>query len=380
MFDLKAAIVGAGFMGGTHTEGLRRIGVEVVGILGVDAAESERAAKNFGIGKAYKTLDELLKDNVDVVHVTTPNNTHYQIAKAVLEAGKHVIVEKPLAMNSKETAELVELAAKSGKVAAVNYNLRFYPLVAEAKNKVQNGEIGEVYSMVGSYVQDWLLYPTDYNWRLLAKEGGALRAVADIGTHWMDLVQTITGKQIEAVCADLGVVHPVRQRPKGEVETFKGKVEAIEATEPVDIDTEDYGNIMLKFKDGAKGNVWVSQVTAGRKNCLRYEIAGSKKALYWNSEDPNNLWVGHRDKANEVLHRDPGLLSAPAQGICTYPGGHNEGYGDTFKQCFKTVYGYISAGDLKAAPTFPTFAEGHHEIRICEAILESHQKGAWVTL
>jgi len=381
MFQTTTAIIGAGFMGPVHTEGLRRLGINVAGILGVDEKESTKAAKTLGLPRAYKSFAEVMADkSVQAVHITTPNRLHYEMAQAALKAGKHVLCEKPLAMNSKESAKLVDLAAKTGLVAGVNYNLRFYPLSIEAKNRVEKGLVGAVYSVTGSYVQDWLLYPTDYNWRVLAEEGGKLRAIADIGTHWLDLVQTITGLEVEAVCADLYIVHPVRQRPKGEVETFKGKVSKIKATEPVEINTDDGGSIMLRFKGGAKGNLFVSQTTAGRKNCLRYEIAGAESAMYWHSEDPNNIWLGHRNKANEVLHRDPGLLSDAARAFVSYPGGHNEGYGDTFKQCFKAFYSYIADGDMKAKPQFPTFADGHKEILLCEAILKSHQKGGWVTL
>lgn len=380
MNNIKTAIIGAGFMGPVHTEALKRLGVQVAGILGVDETESKKAQIALGLPKAYRDLDDVLSDNIDVVHITTPNKLHYDMAKAALQAGKHVLCEKPLAMNSTESAELVELAAKSGQVAGVNYNIRFYPLNLQARTKVIAGEIGDIYSIVGSYVQDWLLYPTDYNWRVLAKEGGALRAVADIGTHWLDLVQTITGRKVIAVCADLTTIHPVRKRPTGEVETFSGKVQQIEATENVDITTEDCGTIMLKFDNGATGNLWVSQTTAGRKNCLRYEIAGAKSALAWNSEDPNKLWLGYRDKANETLLRDPGLLSDEVRPFANYPGGHNEGFPDTFKQCFRAFYSYIVEGDMNAAPQFPTFEEGHHEIVLCEAILKSHQEQKWLSI
>jgi predicted dehydrogenase len=229
-------------------------------------------------------------------------------------------------------------------------------------------------------VQDWLLFPTDYNWRVLAKEGGELRAVADIGTHWLDLIHSITGLEIEAVCADLKTVHPVRQRPKGEVQTFKGKEEKNVATEPVNITTEDFGSILLKFRNDTRGVVWVSQVTAGRKNCIRFEIGGAKATLAWNSEEPNILWIGHREKANESLIRDPALVSDAARRYINYPGGHAEGFPDTFKQCFRAFYGYIQAGDFAAPEPFPTFADGHREILLCESILKSHKTQKWIQL
>jgi len=264
--------------------------------------------------------------------------------------------------------------------AGVCYNIRFYPLNLEARDRVRRGEVGTVYSVVGRYVQDWLLYDTDYNWRVLADQGGALRAVSDIGTHWMDLVCSIIGLDVEAVFADLKTVHPLRKRPKGEVETFSGKTTAHQDLEEVPIETEDCGCVMLRFQGGARGVLWVSQVTAGRKNCLRYEIAGSQCALAWNSEQPNELWIGHRDRPNESLTRDPALVAEGPRGFIDYPGGHNEGFPDTFKQCFRAFYNAIAAGDATATPQYPTFEEGHREIVLCDAILQSHRTQQWVAL
>jgi len=379
MSELRAAVIGAGFIGPVHVEALRRVGVNVVGILGVSNEESRQAATTLGIPRAYTSLEEVLADDqVGAVHIAVPNRLHHGMARDALKAGKHVVCEKPLAMNTTESAELVALARETGLAAAVNYNLRYYPLCVEAREMVRSGRLGEPYSICGSYVQDWLFHPTDYNWRVLADEGGELRAIADIGTHWLDLMHAITGLEAEAVCADLSVVHATRHRPKGEVETFKGKVGQAVETEPVAISTEDYGCVMLRFSNGARGCLWVSQVTAGRKNCLRYEIAGSRQAISWESERPNELWVGHRDEPNELLLRDPALVSDAAGSFINYPGGHNEGFPDTFKQCFKSFYDYIAAGDSSAAPTFPTFADGHREIVLCEAILNSHREQRWI--
>ena len=382
MHDTTAAVIGAGFMGPTHTEALRRAGVRVKGILGVDEAETSRAVASLGLEKGYADVDEVLGDaEVDAVHLCVPNKLHYEFAKKALSAGKHVMCEKPLAMTSKESAELVELAkAHPKQAAAVNYNIRFYPIALEARDLVARGELGDVYHVCGSYVQDWLFLDTDYNWRVLAEEGGALRSVADVGTHWLDLVHAITGLEIEAVCADLMTVHTTRKRPKGEVETFKGKQETHVDVEPVDITTDDYGCVMLRFTGGAKGVLWTSQVTAGRKNCLRFELAGSKKALSWVSERPNELWVGYREKANEMLLRDPALVGDAARAAITFPGGHNEGFGDTFKQGFRAFYAYIAAGDFDAKPAFATFADGHRELVLCEAILRSNEQGGWVSV
>jgi len=245
---------------------------------------------------------------------------------------------------------------------------------------VRNSSIDDLLQIVGSYVQDWLLFDTDFNWRVLAKDGGELRAVADIVTHWLDLVQFIAGQPVVEVCADLRTIHAKRHQPAGGVETFSGPGKPRVETQPVPIATEDCGTVMLRFANGANGCLWVSQTTAGRKNCLRFEIAGTKQSLSWNSESPNELWVGHRDRANEMLIRDPSLLHESARGITNYPGGHNEGFPDTFKQLFRSFYSYIAAGDFSAPSTFPTFADGHREILLCEAVLRSHRERRWVSI
>ena len=242
----------------------------------------------------------------------------------------------------------------------------------------RRGDLGDVYAINGSYVQDWLFYDTDYNWRVLADQGGQLRAVADIGTHWMDLVLSITGLEVEEVFADLMTVHPIRKRPMGEVETFTGKLEQKIETEPVEITTEDYGCMLFRFTGGGRGSLHVSQVTAGRKNSLRWEISGSKCALAFNSESPNELWIGRREKPSELLVRDPALVGEMPRGFINYPGGHNEGFPDAFKQCFRAFYQHIAAGDPGAEPIYPTFDEGHREVVLCEAIMESHKQQRWV--
>lgn len=381
MYDLRAAVVGAGFIGPVHVEALRRLGITVTGILGCDRAESQSAKESLGLPKAYQSLDELLADDaVHAVHLAVPNVLHYEFAKKALAAGKHVMCEKPLAMNSTQSAELAELARSKHLAAAVCYNIRFYPLNLEARDMAARGDLGQVYAVGGSYVQDWLFYDTDYNWRVLADQGGQLRAIADIGTHWMDLVLSITGLEVEAVFADLKTVHEVRKRPKGEVETFTGKMRQKVETEPVDVTTEDYGCVMFRFTGGARGSLYVSQVTAGRKNCLRYEIAGSRCALAWDSQSPNELWIGRRDGPNQSLIRDPALVAETPRSFINYPGGHNEGFPDAFKQCFRAFYQYIAAGDFAAPPMYPTFEEGHREVVLCEAILESHRQQRWITL
>lgn len=390
MSKFTAAVVGTGFIGPVHVEGLRRAGVHVRGILGSSAEKSKTAAKELQLEVAYRDLDQILADaSVDVVHLTSPNRCHFEQASRVIKSGKHVVCEKPLAMNSTESAELVRLARESGVIAAVNYNLRFYPLSLESHERVRSGDAGKIFHVTGSYAQDWLFHPTDYNWRVDPEQGGALRAVADIGTHWLDLIQYIVGKKVEAVFADLCTVHPVRQTIAGSNETFSqnstldSKQSNQQALQDIPVTTEDFGSVLLRFQGGAKGVMWVSQVDAGRKNRLQYEIAGENYSLHWNSESPNQLHLGHRDDPNQSLIRDPALMSGLANQAVSYPGGHNEGFGDSFKQLFRAVYAAIEKrrdGISSEPNSYPTFADGHREIVLCEAILKSHQAETWVKI
>lgn len=376
---LFSAVVGTGFIAPVHVEALRRLGRPVVGILGSSAEKARAAALTLNIRRAYASFAELLDDSsVGVVHLASPNRLHYEQCRQALAAGKHVVCEKPLAMTATEAAELATLAAKAPAVTAVCYNVRYYPLCLEARQRVRSGQLGEVRHVVGSYMQDWLVNESDFNWRVLPSEGGALRAVADIGTHWLDLVQALTGLEVERLCADLRTFLPVRQQPQGSVQTFTGGPASPQATTAISIATEDYGSILLRFRGGASGVLTVSQVAPGRKNCLRWEIAGARGSLAWNSESPNELWHGRRDRANELLVRDPALLTEEARRYANYPGGHNEGFPDTFKQLFRAIYDYIDAGDWSAPRPFPTFQDGHREILLCAAILKSHQEQRWV--
>jgi predicted dehydrogenase len=376
-----AAVTGTGFIGAVHVEALHRLGIRVKGILGSSPGKSEIAAQQLGLAKAYVSYEELLSDpEVEVVHITTPNRWHREMVIGALDAGKHVVCEKPLATNSMETAELVERATKSPRLlTAVNYNVRFYPLALQARQLIQQGAIGRMLSVRGAYIQDWLLKETDWNWRLLPEEGGELRAIGDIGTHWMDLILFLTGLQIDSVFADLSTMIPVRQRPKVARATFEGKKANSEVAEiePFKITTEDWGSVLFRFSNGARGSMCVSQVTAGRKNKITFEIAGSEGSLAWDSEHPNDLWLGHRDKANELLIRDPSLLDPSIRTFASYPGGHNEGFPDTFKQLYRAIYECLAEKDFSRPKLFAGFDDGHRELLLCEAILRSHREEAW---
>jgi predicted dehydrogenase len=376
---LAAAVVGLGFVGKAHVEALRRVGIPVLGALGSSGERTVAACKALGLERAYGSLDELAGDAaVSVVHLCTPNHLHFEGASRLLRAGKHVLCEKPLALDSRESEMLVKLAREAKRVGGVAYNLRYYPLCQEARALLQKGAVGQPCMVHGSFLQDWLLYPTDWNWRLDPKLGGQLRSVSDIGTHWLDLMTWITGRKVTEVCADLATVVPVRQRPRGRVETFQKADSA--ATDEVPITTDDYASVLLHMEGDLRGVMTVSQVSAGRKARLWFEIDGTDGSLAWNSEEPNTLWIGRRNRSNELLAKDPSLLSPQARGYAAFPGGHAEGYPDTFVQLFREFYSYVEAGFLTAPRRFPTFETGHEELLLCEAIEKSAQSRAWVPL
>jgi len=378
---LGVGIAGTGFIGPAHVEGLRRIGIQVMGLAEETPEKARQKAAELGIPHVYNSLDEMLADpDIEVVHLATPNHLHYPHAKSALMAGKHVVCEKPLAINSKQSGELVQLAAERKLVNVINFNLRMYPLVQQARSMVQSGQLGDLFILQGSYLQDWLLFPTDWNWRLEPQLGGTLRAVSDIGSHWLDLLTFITGLRVEEVYADFKTFHPVRRKPAKSLETFIGKLQTPGDLIDQPVKTEDYATLILHYEHGTRGVLTVSQVSAGRKNRLFLEINASKSSLVWDSEKPNEMWIGHRTEPNQILMKDPYLLAPEARAVASYPGGHTEGFPDTFKQLYAKVYAYILAGDYGKTPDFPTFADGHYEMQLCEAIQRSARQKTWVKI
>ena len=369
---LKAAVVGTGFIGVVHVEALRRLGVEVVGVVGSSPERARAKAATYPLPPVYDSLEQALDDDrVDVVHLTSPNDLHHPQVEQVLAAGKHCVCEKPLALDSTQSAELVELAERSGLVHCTNFNIRFYPQCQEARHRVRSGAVGEVWNVHGAYLQDWLHEPTDWNWRLEPARGGALRAVGDIGSHWLDLAQFVTGRRVEAIFADLQTAIPVRQRPTGPVETFSA---ASGEGEPVEMQTDDVAHLLLRLEGGGRGSCVISQVSAGRRNAVRFEVDGSKGAIAWDSERNEELWLGHRDRPNELLWRDPSLLAGPVRG--SVPAGHHEGFQDTFKELYAAVYRAVAAGE--PGDDYPTFRDGHRENVLADAVLQSTSERRWV--
>jgi predicted dehydrogenase len=383
---LKTAIIGSGFMGFAHAEALRRIaGVEILAIASDDLPRAKEIAEYYDIPNVFDNWrDAVHHPAVQVVHNCTPNYLHYEINKAVIQNSKHILSEKPLTINSKEAAELVNLAKKKNVVTAINFNYRFYPLIQQIRQIISSGELGQIYLIHGNYLQDWLFYASDYNWRLETDLSGKSRAIADIGSHWCDLVQFVSGLTIEKVCADLITIHKQRKKPKHIVETFKGKEEPGGSGggefDSIPIRTEDAGSVLLHFSRGVSGVFTVSQVSAGRKNHFSFEIDGARKSVYWNQEEPNQIWIGYREKGNEVIIKDPSLLDKSVRRYAHYPGGHPEGYPDGPKNLFNNVYTYIrqQKDPLKDSADFPTFADGYRANKIVEAIMKSNTKKAWV--
>ena len=377
--DLSAAVIGSGFIGTVHVEALRRLGVRVQGLLGSSPERAAERAADLSIPKVYSTLDELLEDaSVDAVHVTSPNQFHYPQSKQILAAGRHLICEKPLAATSAESAELVQLAAASDSITAVNFNIRFYPLNQHVRALVREGTLGETRLVNDHYLQDWLLRGTDWNWRLEPEKGGHLRAVGDIGSHWIDLTSFLIGQRVTAVMAELSTFVKERQQPTGPVETFSQERSSETVTRQMT--TEDTALILLRYASGARGSVTVSQVSPGRKNVLEWRIDGSEAGAAWNSETPDHLWIGHRDRPNEVLQRDPALMNAAGATAARLPGGHVEGFADSFCALFREVYTAILAGTPPPDPVYATPEDGHYEMLVGDAVARSAREGRWVSV
>lgn len=381
MKRIGMGIVGAGFVGPHHVEAVRRLGyVDVVAVAGSSQASADRKAEALGARKAYGSYEALLADpDVHVVHNATPNYLHYPINAAAIAKGKHVISDKPLAMTAAEAKALLDQATRAGIVHAVTFNYRGNPLVQQARHAIARGDIGTPHFLIGHYLQDWLLKDTDYSWRLEPDKGGASSALGDIGSHWCDLAQHISGLRITHVLGDITTVIQKRKKPKGSREAFAA-AGSNDDVETVDIKVEDLASVLVRFDNGAKGSFSVGQVCAGHKNDLVLEICGSKSSLRWRQEHQNELWRGHRDRANEILQKDPSLLDPEASGYAHLPGGHQEAWADAFCNLMRDIYGFIAAG--KSArdphpPAFATFEDGYRSNCIVEAILTSAKGGVW---
>lgn len=377
--QLRAGIIGIGFIGAVHIEQLRRLGnVEVVAI--TDTIDAQKKAEALFVPKGYESYKDMIdNENLDCVHICTPNNTHFEIAMYALEHGVNVLCEKPMTTTVDEALELEAYANKKGLVNAMNFNCRFYPMAYQLREMIQNGDFGDIYTIHGGYLQDWLFYDTDYSWRLEPALSGDSRAFADIGSHWLDLTEFVTGLEVTEVLADFEIFHKTRKKPLKPIDTYSGMALRPEDYQEVPIDTEDYATVLFHFNNGAHGCCNISQVFAGRKNQMLLSIAGSKCAAHWDSEDSNEVWLGYRDKQNGLLVKDPSILMDNTKRIISYPGGHVEGFPDTFKQNFAKIYAAIAAKS-PVSSDFATFKAGAREMKLCDAIIRSAKERRWITL
>nr|WP_024965711.1 Gfo/Idh/MocA family oxidoreductase [Pantoea sp. IMH] len=377
---INVGIIGSGFIGPAHIEALRRLGnINVVAICDRQQASAEARAAELHVPHAYSDVATFLQhEGLDVVHNCTPNHVHAEINRQVLQAGKHIFSEKPLCMTMEEARELVDLAEQAGVVHGVSFVYRQFAMVQQAASMIGQAELGRLFSAQGSYVQDWMLEETDYNWRVNAEKGGASRAVADIGSHWCDTIQFTTGKKIVEVMADLAIVWPSRKASVQPSTTFGAK-QAEQQYESHKVTTEDMGFVLFRFDDGSKGSFNVSQVAAGRKNRLAFEVNGSLASLAWDQETPQQLWIGHRHQPNQLLSDDPSLLNADVAGRARFPGGHIEGWPDAFRNMMQQFYLAVAQGKPPAenAASFATFHDGAQVMAIVDAIVRSHQQQCW---
>jgi predicted dehydrogenase len=378
MHRLNTAVFGTGFVGRVHLEGIRRVGyVNLYAIGEPEIDKAKKLADEFQAGKTEADYHKILDDPaVDAVHVCTPNALHFPIAQDALKAGKHVICEKPLATSVEEARKLVALAKETKLRNCTSHNLRYYPMVQQMRRMREAGDLGEILVLQGTYSQDWLLYDTDWNWRIDSKANGPSRCMADIGSHWCDMAEHVTGQRITSLCADLQTFHKTRKRPKGPIETFAGKTLKPEDYVEVPIDTEDFGGVIFRMGDRTRGAFTASQVSAGRKNRLSIEIYGSKCSVAWDQERPDELWIGNRNANNQIIIKDPSLMKPEARSYADLPGGHSEGYDDTFKQVFRRFYRSIEEPGSPAE--YPEFVDGLRQLTILEAELKSSQSRAWV--
>jgi predicted dehydrogenase len=371
---LRAAVIGTGFVGPFHVDAVRRGGFgEVVAVAGSDADRTRARAASLGVERATTDIDALLSDpEIDVVHVCTPNATHVDIARRALQAGKHVIVEKPLALATADARALSHLARDCGRHAAVAFTYRGYPMVRRARQLVAAGELGSLRLIHGAYLQDWLADETDFNWRL-EPASGASRAVADIGSHWFDTAEFMSGQRVTAVCADFATFLPTRQRPLVQAAAFEA---ASGDREEVAITSEDAATLLVRFDDGSRGSTVISQVSPGRKNAFRVELSGSAASLAWEQETPERLWIGTRREERQLV-RD---ATPTAAGVPSLPAGHPEGWAEALRDLLRDFYAAIQAGPPGDDMPYPTLADGARSVAIVATVVESARLGAWVAV
>jgi predicted dehydrogenase len=379
MKTIKVGLIGTGYIGMVHLEMLRRLGgVEVVAVADANAELARAAAAKFGVGRVFDRADALLAEpGIEVVHNCAPNNVHFDINAQAIRAGKELLSEKPLALDSRESAELLRLAEAHGTVTAIDFCYRYYPVVQEAAARARRGDLGEVRAFAGHFLQDWLFFETDYSWRLDPRVAGRANVVADLGSHWFDLVQFVTGRKIVEVMAELHTCLPKRRRPMGGVLSFGAG--AAGGSEEVAVTLDDYASVFLKLENGARGNFTACQAAAGRKVDLELQVFGSKESYAWSHVHPNALWIGHREKANETFYESSQLQAEGTRKYATLPTGHPLGYHDAVFNLFRDYYEALAAKREGKAydATWPDFRTGHDMMCVIDAAVESDRSGRW---
>jgi len=372
---LRAGVIGAGMVGALHARSALLAGAELVGVSTASEASAGRAVDQLGFARAYADPLELIADErIDVVHVCTPNHLHVELARAAIAAGKHVVCEKPLAIESEAAAGLATAAAAAGVIAAVPFVYRFYPMVREARSRVAAGTLGPVGLINGVYLQDWLAAAGSSNWRVDPALGGPSRAFADIGSHWCDLVEFVSGQRIAALSAQLRTTRSKRPRGDGAGPTF-----APASAKPGDwapVETEDVAVVSFRTNRDAVGSVVVSQVSPGAKNQLRFELTGAEATLSFDQQAPDQLLLGELERRS-LIERDPTRLTPEAAPYATLPAGHPQGFADCFAAFVADVYASIERRD--PVPGLPGFEAGARAVRLTEAVLRSAREGSsWV--
>jgi predicted dehydrogenase len=369
---LHAAIAGTGFIGKVHARSARLAGAELTGVAASSPESAQAAAAALGADRAFDSAEEMVRaPGIDVVHICTPNHLHVPLAEAALAAGKHVVCEKPLALDPAGAQQLVDAAAGSGLQAGVPFVYRYYPTVREARERVGGGQTGPLRLLHGTYLQDWLLHPGDGNWRVDERLGGPSRAFADIGSHWCDLAEFVSGQRMTRVSARLLTAVPERSSAAGR-QAFASDGEAGETRR---VTTEDAALVQFETDAGAIGSVVISQVSAGRKNRLWIELDGAEEALAFDQEHPEELWCGRREDLT-IVRRDPATLSPAAARLAFLPAGHPQGYADCFDAFVADFYDSVRKGSAVAA--MPTFSDGLRAALITDAVLISAREERWV--
>jgi predicted dehydrogenase len=381
MNKLKVGIIGTGFIGKQHVEAIRRIpGTEIVAISDSNEAMAKLVSEQLDIPVYYTDYREMLKDeSIGIIHNCTPNAMHYSINKDIINAGKHVYCEKPLTLTSAEANELVQLARKKNVASSVNYNYRQNAMVCEMSERIKHNMIGKPLMVYGEYLQDWLLYDTDYDWRIDPEVGGASRAIADIGSHCFDTLQYVLGKKIVAVYAQLITAYPIRKKMEKIGGTFADSGNKL--LEEIPVHSEDAAFILVKFEDNTAGLIQVSQVCAGKKNGLKVTINGSNAALEWEQENPDKLHIGHRDMGNEMIFADSKYLTGFAKQFATLPNGHAVAWSESFRNGIEAFYHAIREESyMEKSQRYTTFEDGLYIMKLIEACLESDKRKEWVCI